>query len=238
MSAGPRSPDLGPDLRPDLRHVNTWLFDLDDTLYPADSGLMAEIEQRMTAFVMRATGLPRDAAYRLQKDYLVEHGVTLLGLMKHHGVDPAEFADAYLDIELGALAHDPALTAAIAALPGRRLVFTNADARHAERVLAHLGLAPLFDDVFHIASFDYTPKPDPAAFRRMCAEHGVEPAATCFFEDSERNLKPAAELGMTTVLVGPRALDSTASFVHFRAPRLTPFLQSVRAAPVPVKKGP
>ena len=211
---------MSADLSPDLRHVTTWLFDLDDTLYPAESGLMAEIERRMTDFVMRLTGLPRDEAFRLQKDYLVEHGVTLLGLMRNHGVDPDEFADAYVDIELDALSHDPELVAAIAALPGRRLVFTNADRRHAERVLRRLGLEQLFDDVFHIASFDYTPKPDPAAFQRMIAEHGVVPAQTCFFEDSIRNLKPAAE-------------SSTAPFVHYRAPRLTPFLQSVRAAQNP-----
>jgi putative hydrolase of the HAD superfamily len=228
----------GPDLSPDLGHVTTWLFDLDDTLYPADSGLMAEIERRMTDFVMRLTGLPRDDAYRLQKDYLAEHGVTLLGLMKHHGVDPADFADSYVDIELDALSHDAELIAAIEALPGRRLVFTNADARHAERVLARLGLTRLFHEVFHIASFDYTPKPDPRVFQRICAEHGVVPQATCFFEDSERNLKPAAEMGMTTVLVGPHALDSTASFVHFRAPRLTPFLQGLRRGEGPLKERP
>jgi putative hydrolase of the HAD superfamily len=222
---------MSPDRAPDLRHVNTWLFDLDDTLYPAESGLMAEIERRMTAYVMRVTGLPREEAYRLQKDYLAEHGITLLGLMKHHGVDPTDFADAYVDIELDALSHDPELVAAIAALPGRRLVFTNADARHAKRVLKQLGLTHLFDEVFHIASFDYTPKPDPRAFARMVGEHHIDPTTTCFFEDSERNLKPAAELGMTTVLIGPHALDSTAAFVHFRAPRLTPFLKSVRLAP-------
>jgi putative hydrolase of the HAD superfamily len=216
-----------------LGHVRTWLFDLDDTLYPADSGLMAEIERRMTDFVAGVTGLPRDQAYRLQKDYLVRHGATLLGLMQDHGVDPAEFADTYVDISLEALSHDPALVAAIAALPGRRLVFTNADERHAVRVLERLGLSSLFDEVFHIASFDYVPKPDPRVFRRMCAEHAVEPAATCFFEDSERNLAPAAELGMTTVLVGPHALDSRAPFVHFRAPRLTPFLARLRLPPGP-----
>ena len=222
---------------PDLTHVTNWLFDLDDTLYPAESGLMAEIERRMTAFVMQVTGLPRDEAFRLQKAYLSEHGVTLIGLMKNHGVDPADFADAYLDIELDALSHDPELVAAIEALPGRRLVFTNADARHAERVLARLGLSDLFDEVFHIASFDYTPKPDPRVFRRICDEHGLAPAETCFFEDSERNLEPAAALGMTTVLVGPHALDSQAAFVHFRAPRLTPFLRGARTRD-PLKERP
>jgi putative hydrolase of the HAD superfamily len=225
-------------MTPDLGHVTTWLFDLDDTLYPAESGLMAEIERRMTDFVGKVTGLPRPDAFRLQKDYLVEHGVTLLGLMKHHGVDPAEFADAYVDIELDALSHDPELTTAIGDLPGRRVVFTNADGRHAERVLRRLELSHLFDEVFHIGSFDFTPKPDPRVFERLCAEHAIDPALTCFFEDSERNLRPAAELGMTTVLVGPRALDSTAPFVHFRAPRLTPFLQSVGRLRQPLKERP
>jgi putative hydrolase of the HAD superfamily len=225
------------DLSPDLGHVTTWLFDLDETLYPAESGLMAEIERRMTDFVVKVTGLPRPEAFRLQKEYLVEHGVTLLGLMQNHGVDPAEFADAYLDIELDALSHDPELTAAIAALPGRRMVFTNADGRHAERVLRRLGLSHLFDEVFHIGSFDFTPKPDPRVFARLCAEHAMDPKRTCFFEDSERNLRPAAELGMTTVLVGPHALDSTAPFVHFRAPRLTPFLRSVSSS-APLKERP
>lgn len=212
----------------DLSHVNTWLFDLDDTLYPSESGLMAEIERRMTAFVMRVTGLPRDEAFRLQKDYLIEHGVTLIGLMKNHGVEPADFADAYVDISLDILAHDPELVSAIAALPGRRLVFTNADERHAERVLERLGLSALFDDVFHIASFNYTPKPDPAVFERMCAEHDMDPRTTAFFEDSERNLKPAADLGMTTVLVGARAEASTAPFVQYRTRDLAAFLNAAR----------
>ena len=222
------SGDLSPDLRPDLRHVTTWLFDLDDTLYPAESGVMAEIVRRMTQYVMQVTDLPYDEAFQLQKEYLREHGITLRGLMLHHGVDPAKFAAVFHDVSLDALAHDPELVAAIEALPGRRLVFTNADHHHAERVLERLGLTDLFDDVFHIGSFDYTPKPDPAAFARMCAEHAIAPAETCFFEDSERNLKPAAEMGMTTVLVGAHARASTAPFVNYRTERLVPFLTAAR----------
>jgi putative hydrolase of the HAD superfamily len=209
----------------DLRHVTTWLFDLDNTLYPVESGFMAEIEARMTAFVMRVTGLPHDEAYRLQKSYLAEHGLTLRGLMLNHGVDPADFHALFHDLSLDSLAHDPELVAAIERLPGRRLIFTNADDVHAERVLARLGLAHLFEDVFHIGSFGFLPKPDPQAFARMNAEHGVDPAATAFFEDSERNLAPAASLGMTTVLVGPHAPASTAPFVHHRTEKLAPFLQ-------------
>jgi putative hydrolase of the HAD superfamily len=216
---------------PDLTHVRTWLFDLDNTLYPADSGFMDEIVVRMTAFVAQVTGLPRDEAFALQKRYLAEHGLTLGGLMRHHGVDPAEFHAIFHDMSLEALAHDPALVAAIAALPGRRLIFTNADALHAQRVLDHLGLSDLFETVFHIGSMDYRPKPDPAAFRAITEAHAIDAAETCFFEDSERNLEPAAKLGMTTVLVGPHAPASSAPFVHHRALRLTPFLQGARLGP-------
>lgn len=212
----------------DLSRVDTWLFDLDNTLYPAESGFMREVEQRMTAFVARVTGLPREQAYALQKQYLEEHGLTLRGLMLHHGVDPAEFHALFHDLSLEVLAHDADLLQAITRLPGRRLIFTNADDVHAERVLKHLGLDVLFEDVFHIASFDYTPKPDPAAFARMTAEHGIDPAATAFFEDSERNLAPAAALGMTTVLVGAHASASTAAFVHHRTEKLAPFLMGAR----------
>ena len=189
---------------------------------------MSQLEVRMTAFVMRATGLARDEAYRLQKDYLAEHGLTLRGLMLNHGVDPAEFHRIFHDVSLEALAHDPELVAALAALPGRRLIFTNADDVHAERVLARLGLTDLFDDVFHIGSSDYQPKPDPAAFAAIGRAHAIVPAETCFFEDSERNLEPAAELGMTTVLVGPHAQASTAPFVTYRTAHLTPFLRQAR----------
>lgn len=212
----------------DLRHVDTWLFDLDNTLYPAESGFMAEIVVRMTDFVEKVTGLPRDEAFRLQKAYLAEHGLTLKGMMLNHGVDPADFHAIFHDMSLEALAHDPDLLAALERLPGRRLIFTNADEVHAERVLKHLGLRDLFDDVFHIASFDFAPKPDPLGFQRMIDAHSLDPQATSFFEDSEKNLKPAADLGMTTVLVGSRAPASTAPFVHHRTARLTPFLAGAR----------
>jgi len=212
----------------DLSHVETWLFDLDNTLYPVESGFMAQVEGRMTEFVGRVTGLERDAAYVLQKKYLAEHGLTLRGLMLHHGVKPAEFHALFHDLSLDCLAHDAELVAQLQKLPGRRLVFTNADALHAARVMEHLGLAALFDDVFHIESFGFTPKPDPEGFQRMIAGHAIDPRATAFFEDSERNLAPAADLGMTTVLVGPHAQASTAPFVQHRTARLAPFLSSAR----------
>ena len=210
----------------DLSHVGIWIFDLDNTLYPPGSEFMALMESRMTDFVARETGLPRDQARALQKKYLQEHGTTLAGMMAHHGIAPEPFLTEVHDISMDTLHPIPELVEAIARLPGRRLVFTNGDARHAARVLAHLGLDHLFEDVFHIAAADYIPKPRPEAFERMIARHHVEPRASAFFEDSERNLEPAAGLGMTTVLVGPAALQSTAPFVQHKTDDLAGFLKS------------
>ncbi len=212
----------------DLAHVEVWLFDLDNTLYPAECEFMALIEARMTEFMQRETGLPRAEARALQMRYLHEHGTTLAGLMAHHGIDPELFLDEVHDVSLDALQPDPELAEALARLPGRRLIFTNGDARHADRVLGRLGLQDQFEAVFHIASADYVPKPNPGTFQRMIKAHAVDPTRTAFFEDSERNLAPAATLGMTTVLVGAHAGASTAPFVQHRTEKLAPFLSAAR----------
>jgi putative hydrolase of the HAD superfamily len=212
----------------DLRHIGVWLFDLDNTLYPVGNDFMRAIEQKMTAFVARELNLGWNEAWTLQKRYLHEHGTTLAGLMANHGIDPERYLDEVHDVSLDALEPDPALRRALQRLPGRRLVFTNGDARHADRVLQRLELADLFEAVFHIAAADYVPKPAPETFDRMIAAHAIAPEATCFFEDSEKNLAPAAGLGMTTVLVGPHARASTADFVHFRTPSLADFLSAAR----------
>jgi putative hydrolase of the HAD superfamily len=212
----------------DLSHIDTWLFDLDNTLYPPEAEFMSLIEGKMTTFVARETGMPWDEAYALQKRYLSEHGTTLAGLMANHGVDPEAFLDEVHDVSMHDLHPDPALRAAIEALPGRRLVFTNGDKGHAERVLKKLQLDDLFEATFHIALADYIPKPHPQTFALMIEAHDVTPASTVFFEDSARNLKPAFELGMTTVLVGPDAMASDHAFVHFRTPNLAEFLKTAR----------
>jgi putative hydrolase of the HAD superfamily len=213
---------------PDLSHVDIWLFDLDNTLYPPGTEFMALMEDRMTRFVVRETGLAWADARALQHKYLHEHGTTLAGLMAHHGIEPEPFLTEVHDIAIDSLQRDMALRTAIGRLPGRRLVFTNGDERHAVRVLRHLELEDLFEDVFHIAAADYIPKPRPETFERLISRHGVVPGRAAFFEDSERNLKPAAEIGMTTVLVGPHAEQSDAQFVHHRTRELAPFLDRAR----------
>ena len=212
----------------DLRHVDTWLFDLDNTLYPLESGLAARMSPRITDFVEALTGLPRPEALALQKRYFSDHGLTLKGLMTHHDVDPDVYHQVFHDVPLDGLAPDPALTAALRRLPGRRLIFTNSDAIHTDRVVNALGLEGLFDHVFHIGSAAFEPKPAMAAFERILAVHAIDPIRTAFFEDAECNLEPAARLGMTTILVGAHAGHSLAPFVHYRTPALAPFLAAAR----------
>ena len=186
---------------PQLGHVADWVFDLDNTLYPAECDLFAEIDTRMTDFVARLTGLERLEARKLQKHYYATYGTTLSGLMTEHGLDPAEFLHYVHEIDLSPLPDLPHLRAAIAALPGRKFIYTNGPRRHAERVIEKMGLAHLFNDSFGIEESAYTPKPHLPAYQSFCRIHKVEPQGAAFFEDLARNLLPAKSLGFTTVLV-------------------------------------
>ena len=212
---------------PNLQHVQHWVFDLDDTLYPPEAAVMALVQGRINDFMIRACGLEPEAARTLQKRYLTDHGTTLAGLMLNHRVDPRAFLDEVHEVSLDNLMPDPVLREGLLRLPGRRLVFTNGSARHAERVLEKMALADLFEDVFHIEAADLIPKPDPRAFHGLIRRHGVEPRAAAFFEDTARNLEPAAQLGMTTILVGPRALTDAPPYVDHRTERLPPFLNAL-----------
>ena len=211
-------------MSPSLDHVEHWVFDMDDTLYPPECGLMGRVQDRINGFFVRTVGLDAAEARVLQRRYLRDHGTSLSGLMLNHDVDPHVFLDEVHRVDLDCLTPDPVLREGLARLPGRRLVFTNGAAAHAERVLAALEIADLFDDVFHIEASDLIPKPDPRAFARMIERHGVDPRRAAFFEDTEKNLKPAADMGMATVLVGAHAPASTAPFVDHRAESLPPFL--------------
>lgn len=188
-------------LSPSITHIDTWLFDLDNTLYPASSSVFPQIDAKMKAFIGTFLGLSPEEAFALQKRYYREYGTTLRGLMLNHGLEPDAFLDYVHDVDHSALEHDAALRRAISALPGRRLVFTNGTVKHADRVLETLGLADLFEGTFDIRAADFIPKPQMQTYHRLIETYGIDPLRTAFFEDSHINLKTAAELGMTTVLV-------------------------------------
>lgn len=184
-----------------INGAETWVFDLDNTLYPASCDLFAEIDQRMTDFVARFLRLERAEARALQKQYYAEHGTTLKGMMTLHGMDPADFLAHVHEIDLSPLPQDGALSAAIAGLPGRKFVYTNGSRRHAERVTGHMGIDHLFDGMSGIEDAAYHPKPDQRSYDRFCTRHDIDPGSAVFFEDLARNLAPAHAMGFTTVLV-------------------------------------
>lgn len=185
-------------------HVDTWVFDLDNTLYPASSRLFDQIDAKITAFVMAHTGLDGLSARALQKHYYRKHGTTLRGLMTEDWLDPAQFLAFVHDIDHAVLEPAPQLAAAIGRLPGRRYVLTNGSRRHAESVIARLGIAELFEDVFDIAAAGYVPKPEAEAYRLFLDLHRIEPRKAAMFEDLSKNLVIPHALGMRTVLVTPR----------------------------------
>ncbi|HZV84367.1 MAG TPA: pyrimidine 5'-nucleotidase [Brevundimonas sp.] len=212
----------------DLRHVSSWIFDLDDTLYPPESQFMGLIQQRINDYMVRTVALPPEQAMTVQKGYLRDYGTSLAGLMAHHRIDPADFLHEVHDVPLDRLTPDPGLRAALERLEGPRVVFTNGSAAHARRVVERLDLADLFDGLFSLEDADLIPKPDPRTFARMAERFGIDPRSAAFFEDTVRNLKPARELGMTTVLVGPHAPGADAPFADHRTAALGPFLATAR----------
>lgn len=185
----------------DTSQIDTWIFDLDNTLYRAATRVFDQIDARMKAFISQELGLTTDEAYALQKKYFHAHGTTLRGLMLNHSTNPDAFLDFVHDINHDVLEPDAPLEQAIRALPGRKLVFTNGTTYHAERTVARLGLAHLFDAIFDIRAGAYIPKPSREPYDTLIAQHNISPARAVMFEDSSANLKTAADLGMTTVWV-------------------------------------
>lgn len=178
-----------------------WVFDLDNTLYPAECDLFAQIDVAMTRYVGRLLGIERDEALRVQKQYYLEHGTTLAGLMARHSADPHHFLQAVHDIDYSPIQPDPELRGLLSALTGRKFVFTNGSRGHAARVVARLGVEDVFDDLFAIEDMQFAPKPDPRAFERLVQKHKIEPARSMFFDDLPRNIAAAKAFGFTGVLV-------------------------------------
>lgn len=186
---------------PRLAHIRTWIFDLDNTLYPASARLFDKIDAKMGAYIAAKFDVDLVEARRIQKGYFHGHGTTLAGLMAEHDVDPHAFLDFVHDIEMDVLEENAPLAAAIARLPGRKIVFTNADTPYATRVLGRLGLGESFEAIHDIHAMDLLPKPQAPAYAGLCAAFDIVPEQAIFFEDMARNLAPAKAIGMTTVWV-------------------------------------
>lgn len=203
-------------------HVETWVFDLDNTLYPPDMALFDQINIRMTDWVMRIAGVDHGTASHLRHRYWQDHGTTLAGLMRHHDIDPGAFLEDVHDIDFTVLSPDLTLAKAIAALPGRKIVYTNGTKPYAERVIAHRGLDGVFDAIYGVEHADLIPKPMRAAFKTVFAADGLATTRGAMFEDDPRNLAVPHGLGMRTVHVAPTA--EPADFIDHHTADLPGFL--------------
>ncbi len=219
---------------PDFTHVETWVFDLDNTLYPSHCNLFAQIEARMGAFIAQRLDLPPDRAHAVRRQFYMEHGTTLAGLMKVHNIAPHDFLDFVHDIDLTPVTPNLELDTILSALPGRKVVFTNGSARHAQNVMHKVGITHHFEAIFDIEAANYVPKPAAATYDALIAATGCAPTRAAMFDDISRNLVAARALGMTTVWI--RTPDDwsagglqTHDHVHHIADDLTDFLKQIVA---------
>jgi putative hydrolase of the HAD superfamily len=238
LPAPTSSPSTPP---PDLDRVRVWIFDLDNTLYPSECNLFAEVDTRMGEFIQRYLGVPYPYARHLQKSYYRQFGTTLSGMMRVHKMEPGPFLDYVHDIDLSPLPHLPELKIAIDALPGRKLIYTNGSRRHAERVAGRLGVLEAFEDIFDIAASNYVPKPERQPYEQFVARFGVAAPEAAMFEDMPHNLEVPHALGMATVLVHSTYMDHPVQrtirswttpplHIHHQTNDLTRFLVQVDAA--------
>jgi putative hydrolase of the HAD superfamily len=215
---------------PRLAHIRNWIFDLDNTLYPHEARLFEQVDRRITDYIARLFRVDHDEAHRIQKGYFHTRGTTLAGLMAEHGVDPHEYLADVHDIEMDMLEENAPLAAAIAKLPGRKLVFTNADAPYATKILARLGLGQSFEAIHDVHALDYRPKPEPWAYRHICDTYGLDPAECLFADDMARNLRPAKDIGMATLWVdngSEQAEGAERDFIDYTTRDVTHWLHEI-----------
>ncbi len=221
-------------------HVDTWIFDLDNTLYSSESQLWPQVDARITLFLGELFGIDGMSARALQKYYYQRYGTTLKGLMDEHAISPHDFLDFAHEIDLSLLDPNPKLGLAIEALPGRKLILTNGSRRHAENVAGKLGILDHFEEIFDIVAADFAPKPEARTYERFLDKHGVDPKGAAMFEDIAKNLVVPDALGMTTVLVLPSTPDPfreaheqaavEVPYVHYSTTDLSQFLVGIEAA--------
>lgn len=210
------------------KDIETWVFDLDNTLYHHEIDLFKQIDVKMGAYLAKLFDVDLVEARRIQKKYLVEYGTTLRGLMHHHDVDPGHYLADVHDIDLSPIKEDAKLRETLEDLKGKKLIFTNADTPYSERVLDRLGIAHLFDGIFDVHAADFKPKPDKSTYQSFLKVHNVKPKAALMVEDMARNLVPAKDLGMHTVWINTGSVwgeaDHDQSHIDVEIDALTPWL--------------
>lgn len=219
-----------------LSHINAWVFDLDNTIYPADSDIFPQVMVRMTHYLEERFNIDANQASALRKELFDRHGTTARGLVQEYDIDPAEFLDYVHDIDLSKVEYDPDLDAGIGKIQGKKIIFTNGTTEHANRILKCYKIAHHFDHCYDIFSANHRPKPDPMTYDDMLTKTEIDPNRAIMIEDMAINLKPAHELGMTTVWLNHEATatasssdlpEAQAPYIDYIAKNLKSFLQTL-----------
>ena len=215
----------------ELGDVDTWIFDLDNTLYPASSNLFARVSKRMTYFIQKEFQLEEGPARDLQRKMFRKYGTTMRGLMTEYDMDAEEFLHFVHDIDVSDMNKDPELAELLSKLPGRRLIYTNGSVPHAKRITGQLGIEHLFEDIFDIVASRFVPKPAPEPYDEMINKFKVDPKRSLMVEDMAKNLRPAADLGMITVWLRHSkdwsSEDSVGGHIHHEIDDLKLWLKSI-----------
>jgi putative hydrolase of the HAD superfamily len=217
-----------------LPHIAVWAFDLDNTLYHPRTAIFDRVHKRMSEFIMARFGMSEDEAHAMRERFYKRYGTTMSGLIAEHGVSADDFLSFTHDVDLSSIEPAPDLCAAIAALPGRKFVFTNASRPYTDRIVARLELQDCFEGIYSVEDALYDSKPHLPFYQRFLDKYGVDPRTVCMFEDVPRNLQPARDLGMTTVWLKSHAvwarepLDSVATdHIHHVIEDLTEWLKQI-----------
>jgi putative hydrolase of the HAD superfamily len=214
-----------------VNEIHDWVFDLDNTIYPARTNLFRRVSVRITEFVAGHYKVSADKARVIQKDLFHRYGTTMRGMMTEENIAPKLYLDFVHDIDLSDLDHDRELDEMLAALPGRKHIFTNGTVPHAENILSAYGLKHHFDKIFDIVAADYVPKPEPQAFKSFVSQTGINPVNAVMIEDMAVNLQPAADLGMRTVWLSSEiewaSRGSDGDHIHHTADDLKDFLRGL-----------
>ncbi len=181
--------------------INTWIFDLDNTLYSADSGIFQQVHKLMGEFISKNLKMDMVEAKKLQSKYYKKHGTTLKGLMDNHGIEPDYFLDEVHKLDYSIVGPDEILNKELEKIQGRKIIYTNANKKHVVDVLERINLTNFFDEIFDIKMANYIPKPEIRPYEQIIDIFNINPSSSAMFDDIAKNLVPAKKVGFTSVWV-------------------------------------
>ena len=213
--------------------IDTWIFDLDNTLYSADSGIFQQVHALMGKFICRHLNVDIKKAKEMQDKYFKQHGTTLRGMMDNHGVDPDFFLDEVHNLDYSIVGPNQNLNNELTKLHGRKIIYSNANKQHVDEVLARLELTNIFDEIFDIKMANYIPKPQIKPYKQIINKFKISPISTIMFDDIAKNLVPAKNVGFTSVWIDlgeeniSDDIESSKKYLDFKTKDLTLFLDEV-----------